>query len=52
MSDYILNADSAPYNSEILEGPLYHGDCGHYHWLDNDCPDPQLPCGSYECCIN
>lgn len=25
-------------------------DCGHYHV--GDCPEPNVPCGSYLCCIN
>jgi hypothetical protein len=50
--DYLPSADPAPYASELPDGPLYHPDCGHYHWLNVDCPDPALPCGSYQCCIN
>ncbi len=45
--------------NEIYDGPEidwsvyvaeYCGTCGHYHV--DDCPDSQLPCGDYRCCIN
>lgn len=49
---YLPSADPAPYSVDLDNGPLYHGDCGHSHWLDDACPDADASCGSFLCCVN
>lgn len=30
----------------------YCSDCGHFHLVDVECPERNIPCGDYRCCVN